>query len=340
MERLTALLSTLGDWVALDRPTLVLALVFASTVLIAATLAGALGRRDPVGRRLADGARLASGDRPAGGAGLRQYGAPPKLVEAFQPAAEKLVPKSSEKLGRIRRELIQAGYLSPSAVTVYFAVKLTAAVVLSVGALVLLPLLAPSLAWQKIVLAALGFLLAGFLIPGFALAMRAAKRRKLVRNAFPDGLDLLLVCVEAGLGIDAAIARVADEIEKAHPDLAWHLRIVGSELRAGQSRAEALRGFAQRTGVEEVRAFVTLLIQSDELGTSMADTLRVHAFEMRAARMLRAEEVAHKVPVKLAFPLMLGLIPVVMTIVMAPIVVNAVRKLLPALSSATVPGAG
>lgn len=337
MEQAIAWLSGLADRIPLDRPTLALALVFASTVIVAATLAGAMGRRDPVGRRLAGGAPAAG---TAGDSSLRGYGAPPKVVQAFRPAAEKLVPKSSEKVGRIRRELIQAGYLAPSAVTVYFAVKLAAAAGLAVAALMLLPLVAPSLDWPTILLAALGGLLAGFLIPGFVLAMKAAKRRKLVRNAFPDGLDLLLVCVEAGLGIDAAIARVADEIEKAHPVLAWHLRIVGSELRAGQSRAEALRGFARRTGVDEVRAFVTLLIQSDELGTSMADTLRVHAFEMRAARMLRAEESAHKVPVKLAFPLMLGLIPVVMTIVMAPIVVNAVRKLLPALANASVPGAG
>jgi len=153
MEQAIAWLSGLADRIPLDRPTLALVLVFASTVMIAATLAGAVGRRDPVGRRLAEGAPAAAA---GGDASLRGYGAPPKLVQAFRPAAEKLVPKSTEKVGRIRQELIQAGYLAPSAVTVYFAVKLAAAAGLAMAALMLLPLVAPSLAWPKILLAALG----------------------------------------------------------------------------------------------------------------------------------------------------------------------------------------
>ncbi len=146
-----------------------------------------------------------------------------------------------------------------------------------------------------------------------------------------------LVCVEAGLGLDSAIARVAEEIERAHPLLSFHLRLVGTELRAGRTRAEALRSLAQRTGVDDIRAFSALLIQSDELGTSIGQSLRVHAFEMRAARLLRAEEKAHQVSAKLAFPLMLGLIPVVMLITIGPAIVHMARSLIPTLSGIEVP---
>jgi hypothetical protein len=147
MERISQFAADLGLSGSFDQSTLVLILVFASTTLLAITLVGAFGRRDPVGRRLPQGGTAGA----AGAGGLRDYGAPPKIVQAFQPAAEKLVPKSSEKVGRIRRELIQAGYLGPSAVTVYFAIKLVAAAALAGGALLLLPLIAPSLAWQQIV---------------------------------------------------------------------------------------------------------------------------------------------------------------------------------------------
>jgi tight adherence protein C len=142
----------------------------------------------------------------------------------------------------------------------------------------------------------------------------------------------LLICVEAGLGLDAAISKVASELSLAHPILAEHYRFVGAELRAGQSRHDALRGFSDRTGVEEVRTLVSLLIQSDELGTSIAQALRVHAFEMRAKRLLRAEEKAHKIPVKLAFPLMFGLIPVVFMVTLTPAIIKFVTFIAPVLA--------
>ena len=176
------------------------------------------------------------------------------------------------------------------------------------------------------------------MLPTYILEKKIKRRKRLIGEGFPDALDMLLVCVESGLGLDAAMARVGDEIEKAHPILFQHFRLVGNELRAGRGRQDAMRSLADRTGVEDVRTLVTLLVQSDELGASIAQALRVHAFEMRSTRILRAEEIAHKIPVKMAFPLMFGLIPVVMIVTVTPAVLKIVEFAVPALARTAVPG--
>jgi len=200
-----------------------------------------------------------------------------------------------------------------------------------VAILILMPVFVRDILPTRVLPAAGIAALIGYSLPAWILDLRTMKRKRLIREGFPDALDLLLICVEAGLGLDAAVGRVGTEIEKAHPILSEQFRLVGAELRAGRSREQALRGMGERTGVEDVRSLVTLLIQSDELGTSIGQALRVHASEMRSKRLLTAEEKAHKIPVKLAFPLVLGLIPVVLIVTLTPAVIKFVTFILPIL---------
>lgn len=273
----------------------------------------------------------------AGGRGspesLRFEGESRGWFSFLQPLYEPFLPKDEETLTEMRKQMIQAGYHHPHAATRYYALRTVLAAALGAGILFLGPILVPSVPVNFYFIGAVMGVVVGYLLPAVLLDRRIATRKRLIREGFPDALDMLLVCMEAGLGLDAALARVGSEIRTAHPVISEHFRLVGNELRAGRSRQEALRNLAERTGVEEVRSLVSLLIQSDELGTSIAQALRVHAFEMRAARILRAEELAHKVPVKLAFPLMLGFIPVVVLATVTPAALRMVTFIFPILKS-------
>jgi len=252
-------------------------------------------------------------------------------LRLLRPIYQRFLPKDSAFIASHRLALIQAGYMNPAAVTTFYALKIVFAAGFGIALLILLPVVVRDILPTRVLPAAAVAALIGYALPAWFLDFRTMKRKRLIREGFPDAMDLLLVCVEAGLGLDAAIARVGTEIDKAHPILAEQFRLVGSELRAGRSREQALRGLGERTGVEDVRSLVTLLIQSDELGTSIGQALRVHASEMRAKRLLTAEEKAHKIPVKLAFPLTFGLLPVVLIVVLAPAVIKFVTFILPVL---------
>ena len=173
----------------------------------------------------------------------------------------------------------------------------------------------------------------GIFLPRIWVSHRIDQRKLQYTEAFPDALDMLVVCVEAGLGLDAAITRVGEKISRAHPLLAEQFAMVALELRAGKSRADALRNMAQRVDIDELNSFVTLLIQSDQLGTSVAQTLRVYAEEMRVKRMLKAEEMAHKLPVKLVVPLVTCVLPAMITVVLLPAMIRIIRDVLPNLGN-------
>jgi tight adherence protein C len=161
---------------------------------------------------------------------------------------------------------------------------------------------------------------------------RADRRQRQIVNAFPDALDLMLVCVEAGLGLEAAFARVGMEMTTSHPLLAEQFGVVVLELRAGRSREDALRRMADRAGTDEIRAFATLLIQSTTLGSSIAQTLRTYASEMRERRRLRAEEKAHRLPVLISIPLVACMLPVMIGVLMLPAAIRVVRHVVPAMA--------
>lgn len=171
--------------------------------------------------------------------------------------------------------------------------------------------------------------LLGWIIPGRWRGWQRHRRREALRLGFPDALDMMVVCVEAGLGLDAALNRVALEIAPVHPSIAEELTRIGRELRAGRERGAVLRGFARRSGLPEIVSFATLLIQSEALGTGIARSLRVQAEGMRAARMLRAEERAHTLPVKLTAPLVICILPAMIAVVLLPGAIAILRDILP-----------
>jgi tight adherence protein C len=171
----------------------------------------------------------------------------------------------------------------------------------------------------------------GLYLPNIFVRARADRRRRDIINGFPDALDLMLVCVEAGLGLEAAFARVGMEMTTSHPRLAEQFGAVVLELRAGRSHDEALRRMADRSGADDIRAFATLLIQSTKLGSSIAQTLRIYSSDMREKRRMRAEEKAHRLPVLISIPLVACMLPTMIGVLMLPAVIRVVRAILPAL---------
>jgi tight adherence protein C len=167
-----------------------------------------------------------------------------------------------------------------------------------------------------------------FYFPDIWMALRTRSRQQQYREGFPDALDLLVVCVEAGLSLDAAISRVGQEIGSAHPAIAENMALMSLELRAGGSRADALHNLAERMGIDEVRSMVTLLLQSEELGTSIADALRVYGDDMRSRRMLTAEGKAQVLPVKLALPLGFFVFPTMIIVILLPVMIRIYRVIL------------
>lgn len=231
----------------------------------------------------------------------------------------------------LRDKLVAAGYTSPAAPRLFTLLRLVLTLLLP-GAFIAMSALTgrfPSLMGLYLTGSALALM--GLYLPNLWVTARADRRRAALVNGFPDALDLMLVCVEAGLGLEAAFDRVGREMTLSHPRVAAMLGQVVLELRAGRAREEALRGMAERAGVEEIRSFATLLIQSDKLGSSIGQTLRVYATEMREKRRLRAEEKAHRLPVLLSIPLVACMLPVMIGVLMLPAVIRVIREVVPAM---------
>jgi tight adherence protein C len=216
----------------------------------------------------------------------------------------------------VRQFLIQAGFSDPRAVSIYWATRVSLAAGLPVLALFGLPLVGAGS--NQVVLAVLYFGALGWIGPAFYVRRRLKARQKEVQLALPDMLDMLVVCVEAGLGLNQALVRVADEIEHVSTVMAEQLSMVNLEMRAGTPREEALKNLAERTGVADIRSLVSMMIQTDRFGTSVADALRVHSDTMRTKRRQRAEEAAAKTTIKLVFPLVLLVFPAMFVVVIGP----------------------
>jgi tight adherence protein C len=234
-------------------------------------------------------------------------------------------PQDAEERSRTRDRLVKAGYRQASAMRVFFisrALMGIALVVLATGAVVLLsPKLPVPILAAIIVFAGL----LGFLAPSLWLDRETAKRKEEAELAFPDVLDMLLICLEAGLGMDQACRRVAKEIRFTSPVLFEELNIVNTELWAGKDRSVAFREFAERLGVNDIRAFTTVLKQSDEFGVSIADALRVYGGDMRNKRVMRAEEKANLMPVKVAMGSILFTVPPTLLIMAGPSLIMMLR---------------
>jgi tight adherence protein C len=233
-----------------------------------------------------------------------------------------VAPRSASEMGKLRKRLVAAGYRSNEAVIVFFGIRATLA--LLVFAVMMSPILARPNVFMA--LAACGL---GYLLPSMLLGRLAKKRQHRIRLGLPDALDLLVVSVEAGLGLDQAIQRVAQELEFAHKDLSDELALINLELRAGKARVDALHNLAERTQVDDIISLVAMLVQTDKFGTSVAQSLRVHSETVRTKRRQRAEEAAAKTGVKMVFPLVFCIFPAIWVVTIGPAVIKFVQVLGP-----------
>jgi len=313
--------------------TVSLALVFVAVFFAVIAIGSFVGNRDSVERRLAGQApktsSLDDGVIPSLRANVNRDG---RWDELLKPLERYFVDQKEGAQSSLRQRMLMAGFVGPNVVRNYFLIRTFLAVGLPLAFLLLSPTIAGDMTIKKLIIVTAGTALAGLYLPGIWVSSRIDRRQQALMEAFPDALDMMTVCVEAGLGMDAAFTRVGTQIAQAHPILAQELGLVALELRAGKSRDDALRNMARRCGLREISSFVTLLLQSDQLGTSVAQTLRVYAQEMRTARMLRAEEKAHKLPVKLVIPLVLCILPAMMTVVLLPGMITIIRVIIPGLS--------
>lgn len=249
-----------------------------------------------------------------------------RLADRIEAAGLSLADTQSD---RLRVKLVAAGYTSPAAPRVFTLIRLILIFALPVAYLLLAYSGAQPPSLLKLYLTCSVLALLGLYLPNLFVQAKADRRREAIVHGFPDCLDLMLVCVEAGLGIEAAMDRVGREMVHSHPLVSELLSATTLQLRAGASRDEAFRKLADRAGVDEIRSFTTLLIQSDKLGTSLATTLRVYAAEMREKRRMRAEEKAHRLPVLISIPLVACMLPVMIGVLMLPATIRVVRQMIP-----------
>jgi len=234
----------------------------------------------------------------------------------------KYAPTPAREVGKLKARLVAAGYRGSEALAVFVGIRLG-------FALLVFALFSTPLFVKPNVLMALGGAALGFLVPGMMLGRLAKKRQHRIRLSLADALDLLVVSVEAGLGLDQALQRVGEELAFAHKDLSEELRLVNLELRAGKARSEALRNLADRTGVDDLSSLAAMLIQTDKFGTSVAQSLRVHSDTLRTKRRQRAEEAAAKTGVKMVFPLVFCIFPAIWVVTIGPAAIKFVQVLFP-----------
>jgi tight adherence protein C len=245
------------------------------------------------------------------------------IVERVAKRLEQLTPTPSPRnVRRLRRRMIQAGYPDENAVTVYRVIRLVAAIVFPIGMFLFLTVVIG----RPVDMATIGLTLLGvaygLFLPSFFLSRMISNRKARITRALPDALDLMVVCVEAGLGLNAALQRVGREMELVEPDLAEEMAITNREIRAGKPRDEALRNLGDRAGVDDVKSLVAMLVQTDRFGTSIADSLRVFADSMRTKRRQRVEELVAKAAIKLIFPLLLFIFPALLIVLMGPALIR------------------
>jgi len=232
---------------------------------------------------------------------------------------------------RVLQQLVSAGFRKPGAVNLYYGCRVFASVILC-GATAAVCLVRKTDA-SALVMTSLGGLVGGYCLPSEFVKLMTRRRRREVGRALPNTLDLLTVCVESGLGLDQGILHVARELGRAHPEMSEELSMINFETRAGKSRTEALRNLASRTGVPDVKELVSVLIQADRFGTSVAQTLRTYSTHLRIQARQRAEEKAAQLSVKLVFPIFFFILPSLFVITVGPVVVRIFRELLPMMNS-------
>jgi tight adherence protein C len=241
------------------------------------------------------------------------------------------VPSSDAEVATLKMDLLRAGIRGENALPVFYGIRILA----TLGILIVSMMLEPKMPDNPIMRIALmvSGVAAGWILPRFVLEKKVAKRQNVLRLSMPDMLDLLVVSVEAGLGLDQAIQHVARELQLSHPQLSEELSLVTLEMRAGKRRSDALRNFTERTGEPEIAKLVAILIQNDRFGTSMGESLRTHSDFLRTRRRQEAEERAGKVGVKLVFPIFFFILPSMLVVAAGPGILQIFKYLFPMMKS-------
>jgi tight adherence protein C len=292
-----------------------LAFVFASLLVAGVAMLLAPSGAATIERRLGEVTGTQIG-RSRGGAGYDKA-----VIDSLKRLGN-LIPRSPSEMGKLQQRLVAAGYRSTEALFIFYGIR--------VGlALIVFALLATPLFMRPNLFIALTACTVAYVLAGMVVARLAKRRQHVIRLSMPDALDLLVVSVEAGLGLDQALQRVGEELAFAHPELCDELRLVNLELRAGKARSEALHNLGERTGVDDLVSLVAVLVQTDKFGTSVAQALRVHSETLRTKRRQRAEEAAAKTGVKMVFPLVVCIFPAVWIVTIGPAAIKFVQVFVP-----------
>ncbi len=249
------------------------------------------------------------------------------LLRSVSEFGKALKPKEHADISRTRQKLVRAGYQRENSTVVFYGSKVFVALLLLTLSIMIKMVVIKAMPMQHFLLLMIFSVVCGFYLPDLYIHRRTQGRKRQIFEGFPDALDLMVVCVEAGMGLDAAIKRVGDEMALKNRVLSDEFRILSLELRAGKSRADALRNLASRTDLEDVSSLVTLLIQTDRFGTRVGQALRVHSDAMRTKRYQRAEEMAAKLPVKMVFPLIFFIFPSLFVAIIGPGIIRIYRNL-------------
>jgi tight adherence protein C len=276
---------------------------------------------DPIRRRL----------RASRGYGLSESGVttdePSRFVTIdtiMGPVSKYLVPGKELERSATTKRLVHAGFRNPNALSNFYSAKAILAIVLPLLVMIVSGWF-PEVSSNTIMMCTLSAVYVGFIAPSYYVDHHLSKRQRLLRNGFPDALDLLVVCVESGLGLAQSIQRVSEELAVSHPDLATEMALVNAEIRVGVESTVALRNFADRTGLEDIRGLVSLLVQTIRFGTGIADALRIYAEEFRDKRMQAAEEVAAKMGTKMILPLVFFMFPGFFVVAVGPAAIKLIE---------------
>lgn len=307
---------------------LLLAIIFAVAVGFVLIVTNWFAKRRLAGNQMAKLGRIDASDYQNEVLQRERASRWAEIADSIENSGIKLTDKNDDKLLKLLKE---AGYRGANAPRIYTLVRIV--FVFLFPAIYLVGVVfdpEPPGVFQIYIISALCAVF-GLYLPNLFVRAKADRRRNEIINGFPDSLDLLLVCVEAGLGLEAAMDRVGREIATTHPLVAELFTETTLMMRAGASREDAMRRMGENSGVDEIRSFATLLIQSDKLGTSIASTLRVYALEMREARRMRAEEKAHRLPVLISIPLVTCMLPTMIGVLVLPAAIGVIREVGPAL---------
>ena len=315
-----AVLDTLTSMFADGSALMLAVLVFLAAAILAYGMMAAVRIRGAVKRRAAGIGEALDGEAAGEGGSLRQ---------TSLKAAQRLLDYTTKHYGSgdqgdakiLRQRLVRAGIFDPRAVGYFFASRIVLSIVLALVAFAALPMLinlSSSMYWLCVIV----FGVLGYVGPSFYLDRRINSRRDEHRAGFPDFMDLLVVCADSGLSMEAALERVGGELADTYPSLGANIHMTNLEIRAGRTMTEALEHFGDRLGLEEARSFATLIQQSAELGSSITDALRVYSDDMRHKRLSRAEEKAYSLPAKLSVPMMVCIFPVIFVVILLPVVVR------------------